>query len=270
MVGEGPPPPGDFESLQEFDTLPEQIRDQLAGLLAIEVAGLRLGTLAKEEPASPDAILIAIAIGVMAAPEMALQLLAFLPPRDSLAECLARHALVRPALEYIPEPLLDAFRQVSPFTALLDCPAAGGQDRILALLSSLLALPEVRQAVVMAFARPTLSAAVRNWRTEVLHRFRTGSSGQLQFVLDIYESQLVHHRQEIIDQTGKARETILNPLRDKDNARLEEALAVARWWGPLRDLERTCLDALRNRPYLHYDYRQGVALANLALQLTGE
>ena len=73
---------------------------------------------------------------------------------------------------------------------------------------------------------------------DLLGNLRLQSDDGREFVLDVYEAALIHHRTETIEQVRAAQAVLDNPAASADERRLEEALSIAKWWEPLSALDR--------------------------------
>jgi hypothetical protein len=276
-AGDGPPPTGDLSQTEAL-ARPEPALVEAAGHLAtVTAARMRLGWPPLDGsvppgdplPISLGVVVLAAAIGTRHVPELAALLLRIVEPAGTPVEWVARHGLVAPALGYLTADLADELRLRSPLTALLDRPVAHQTSQPLRVARSMLAHPRGRLALQLALARPTPDTVIRQWRRELLDRLRTDGATGVGFVLDVYEATLIHHSREALDQVAAARATLGD---EADDRRLEDALAVARWWGPLWALERSHGDALalRRRRYFNPDYLKGVALYRVVQRLWGD
>jgi hypothetical protein len=102
----------------------ESLRSGLQELAAIAVTQLRLGpaALGEDWTLGTDALLVAAAIGAATTPEHGVALLDTLPLATTLGDWIARHALIGPALAYLPAPLAGQLLALSPLTGLLQHP----------------------------------------------------------------------------------------------------------------------------------------------------
>lgn len=272
----GPPPSGDLRDAEALARPSAELASRLGQLAAVTSARLQLGAppLGDGTPLAADAAVFAAALGAVAEPPLTAALLSVLSPARDPAEWVVRHGLAAPSVPYLPSVAADPCLLASPLTALLEHPAPGGDGAALEIVDRLLAAPAGRRALQLRLAPPTPSPAVRRWRTSLLDRLRLGGETgagyrRRDFVLDVYEAAMIHHEQEHLDQLRTARAVILDPLAAADDARLQDALAVAEWWGPLDAVERADINALRARRYLGYEYRQGLSLFRLARRLRG-
>lgn len=267
------PPQGDVFATEQLAQPPAAVRTALAQLTAVTLARLRFNNppLGDSRAVTLGGAVLAAAIGVAGiAPEVARRLLGAMPPVGGALDWVARHGVVAPALTMLPPAMAEDCRQHSPLTALYERPAPGQEGAALALMSQLLAHPVERAAFTLHLAQPTADPTVRRWRTELLNRLRLGNEGEARFVLDVYETLLIHYPTTAQDQVKAARAVLSDPAAASQEPRLQDALSVARWWGPLWALERSHPDSLRGRWYLGHDYREGLKLFRLAQRLTGE
>jgi hypothetical protein len=258
-AAEGPPPPGDLLAAERLVRDDEELRGALARLGAMTAARLRVKLEHGEPPrVGLHGLVLAAALGVRQIPELARALIATLPAPDGTWECLVRHGLAEPALSFLPAEMADDVRAVSPLSGLLERPAPGQESIALSWARRLWSEPSLRLAVILALARPAAVPAVRRWRAELLDRFRLDGDEGRRFVLDVYEAAMAYHEQEWIGLVRAARAILLDPLLAAGDERLDDALAVADWWGPLAALDRTHLGELGERRYLGYAYREGL------------
>ncbi len=261
----GPPPTGDLRSLEALLEPASAQRDLLGRLAALTAAPLSLTVppLGEVPPPGCSAFLLAAAIGAAQRPE-AVELVRYCDPPRSAWELVARHAVVRPALDYMPLALAETLCGASPLTALLRVPPKGEENPIVQLAERLLAHPDGRRLLVHQFCQPNVPAPLLVWRGTLLDRLRP-APGYQPFVLDVYEAALAVYGSAWSTVTQQALAVLSGPELSKD--RLDFVLAVAAWWEPLRALYRSHLDWLRARPYLDfYLYLQGIRLAQIVRQ----
>jgi hypothetical protein len=271
-----PPPIGHIIGIRRLAKPPESLCAALAALSAQTAAQLHLpaAVCGDRAPIGVGGLVMAAAIGSTQMPQLARGVLGAVDYATTPCEWVARHAVLAPALRFLPPDVADDCRGLSPFTALLDRPAPGGEANAMQVLHAIVDYqaprntPE-RAALVLHFAGPVSDPGVRNWHTDILARFRTGGDLQQRFVLDVYEATMVHHLDEALTQIRAARRILCDPVAAADEDLLANSLSLAEWWGPLAALGRTHLTMLRKRRYLGYEYRQGVALFRLARRLTG-
>jgi hypothetical protein len=260
----GPPPRGDFLAPDELLRPPVELSEALADLGAVAAARLRLGDppLGDGAPPGLDSLVVALSIATASAPPIAAILLASVPASGRAWEWVLRHALVAPALPHLDAELAEGLRAASPLTALFERPPAEGEGMALAACERLLAHRAGRLALGLQLAAPTPDDAVRTWRGRLLARLRHDPATR-PFVLDVYEAALIHHRDGHLDAVRAAQAALIA------GDRVDAALATSDWWGPLWALERADVAALRARPYLGYDYREGLRLHGLARRYRG-
>lgn len=267
----GAPPQGDLRQAEQLAKPPDPLRQALGALTALTTARLRFGTppLGDESAVSTDAMLIAAAIGSAGLPRLARVILGAVPAQAAPIDMVARHGLIAPALRFLPLEVAEECRAISPLTALLDWPLPEQEALCIELARRLLAHPAERLSLTLHLAQPVADAQVRRWRQTLLERLRLGGDAERSFVLDVYEAQMIHHIQDALEQVREARAAIGAAIDARDEAKLRDAGSVAAWWGVLWRLERADLQAVRNRPYLGYEYRAGLALFRLYQKLTG-
>lgn len=266
------PPQGDFLAPEQLAHPPLALRTALGALVAATLGRLHFGNppLDDARPITLGGIVMAAAIGVAGlGPEIARLLLSIAPPPASALDRVARHGIVMPALPFLPAVVADDCRQLSPLTAVYNRPAPGQEAEAIATVRRLLSSRVERAAYTLQLAQPTPDTSVLKWRTELLDRFRLGQDQERRFVLDVYETMMIHHAAAVREQIGVAQMALISPTTGQPEL-VQDALAVARWWSPLAALERSYNDALRGRYYLGYGYRDGIKLCRLAQQLTGE
>ncbi len=272
LAGEagGPPPRGDLLATDELLHPPAELRSALAELAATAAARLRLGDPPVDAKGGPglDGLVLAVAIAHADAPALAGALLGGMPRTRNPWEWVVRHALTAPALPYVHPVLADQLRARSPLTALFERPPGRQDASAVAAAERLRRHPAGRLALQLRLARPTGDPAIRAWRTRLLERLRLDETGR-GFVLDVFEAAMVHHQQEHLAQSRQALGVFFDPVAARDDARLEDALATADWWGPLRALEVTDIDALRARRYLGYAYREGIKVHRIGRRMRG-
>ena len=271
--GVGPLPRGDLRDAEELEDPPPPLQGAAQHLVAVTAARLRWG-----RPPLGDARPIGVGVFALAAilgatdPEqikLARALMAVVPESDVAAEYLGRYGLLAIALMYLPESLADEFRSLSPLTALLDRPAPNQESQAVAMARRILGDERGRSSLQLHLARPTTNTRVRRWRAELLDRLRLSGEPERDFVLDVYEAVMIHHRSAALEQIRKARGVMSDSLAARDGPLLQDSLAVAAWWGPLWTIHRQDIDALRKRLYLHYDFLEGLKLHQLQRGLTG-
>lgn len=267
---QGPPPRGDLRSPQQLLRPPDELGHLLAQLASTTAATLRLGNppLGEDERVGLDGLVVAAALANRHLPLVTGALLGRLERRPNVWSLVARHALVAPALAHVPIDLAHDLLACSPLTALLDHPPPHQDTPAMGVATRWLRSPVGRVALQLHLARPSTRPAVLAWRARLFDRLRL-SRDRRAFVLDVYEAALIHHEQEHMEMARRALGVFLDPRASRDDRLLNEALAIADWWGPLHALERIDLDALRARRYLGYAYREGIRIYNISRQMRG-
>lgn len=274
LRGSGPPPRGDLRDTLALVRPSPVLQEALAQLAAVTTARLRLTTPAFGTGGrlGVGEALLAAGLGALTQPAAVQHLLPAAPPATEPCQWLLRHGLLLKALPFLPPAedtlLLDTLLTASPLTALLTRPPPGRQDELIRLALDLLDRPGGRRWLQLALAEPVSDAEIRRWRQDLLERLRLASEAAAGFVLDVYETLLIHYAEPALRQVRAARQ-VLASAGTADPDRLQDALSVAGWWQPLWALARSHPAALRERRYLGYDYREGLALYRLALQLGG-
>jgi FtsH ternary system domain X1 len=270
MIGEGVPPQGDVSATELLAHPPYSLRLTLIQLTTTTAARLQYSQppLGDSQPVGIGVLLIAAAIGSLSVPELVNILLMALPVANSANDLVARHGVVFPTLKFVSADMAEDFRLASPLTAVLDRPAREQVNESLKLAQKILRYPVERAALVNTFAQPTTDIQIRNWRQDLLDRWRLGAEAEQKFVLDVYEAMMIQHSDAVMRQIRAARTTMTTPEQAQNDQQLQAALSVARWWGPLWTMERSDIDALRTRRYLGYEYREGLDLYRLSQRLT--
>lgn len=266
----GPPPSGSLLDLQELLHPSAELLALLQRLTVVQCARLRWTSppLGDRRPISQDALLLAAAMGVRNNGTQAAQLIAAIERPMGLAELTLRHGLVGPALPFLSQALADQLRRASPLSALLSH-AVENQDSVqLQLCKTVMAHRSGWSTLVQALAEPSTDASVLRFRRRLMDRLRLDETGR-RFVLDVYETALVLHREAHLSQVESSRE-LLNSVAAMDEAQtLHRVLAVAGWWQPLAMLDRSHREALRGRRALDRVYLRGIGLYREAIFLTG-
>jgi hypothetical protein len=267
---QGPPPRGDFFAPEALLRPSAELTQELSRLTLLSAARLRLDNppLGDRRAPGADSLVLALAIAAAATPAVALGLLASVPRTDNASEWLLRHALVAPALPHLPHELGQAARAASPLTALWVNPPGQEDARPMAVAERFRVHRQGRIALQLRLAEPADDPTVRAWRTRLLQRYRTDPVGR-SLVFDVYETALIHFGEGHRTLLERALAVFSDPLAARDDARLEDAFTIADFWGPLRALERTALDELRDRRYLGYTYREGIRVHQLGRRLRG-
>jgi hypothetical protein len=262
MAPAGPPPCATPRHLLGLLRPGKDVRTAAAELAAVEAARLRMGTppLGDDTPAGPGGLWLAAALCLRDQEAVASEVAHACPalqdtasaPAASVAawDLLLRHAVVGPALSApsreafaLSAVLADELRAASPLTAVLERPWRGGDDVALAHLRWLRDRPDGRRLLVASLSVPIWPVhaererPVLAWRARLLARLATGDHEERTFVLDVYETALVHHGARFLDQVDWARTALVSP--ESPDESLATALDVARWWQPLVRLRRT-------------------------------
>ncbi|MCP4697647.1 MAG: hypothetical protein GY862_12465 [Gammaproteobacteria bacterium] len=283
LAGSGPPPRGDLwnpKALLATATTPA-LREALQKLAVVTAAKLDFGIVSSKNPESlgTGGALLAAALGALHILEDAQALLGAIDHQDcSPPELAVRHALVAKVLPFLPgkqSDVLGHFRgeclKKSPLTAVLTRPLPSQENEMIAFIYKLLSSSAGLRFLQLAWAAPVSDPDIRNWRIEMLSHLRqTEEDHHVAFVIDVYEAHLIYYEKETLEEIKKARAVILNPLAARDDAKLQEALSIARWWRPLWEVRRSRNDELRKRIYLGYEYLKGLELCSLARQFTGD
>ncbi len=251
---------------------PASLRSAATAAASIHSAKLGLGAppLGDGRPMGPGGLVIAAAVGLADVQEVAGALALSAVALSGAWDLVLRDAIVRRALATsLDEDLAETLRQVSPLSAVLERPAKGCEDATIALLSRISGHGDGRRLVVKAFSRPGASRDVRRFRIDVMERLRTHEEKSLDLVLEIYEASLVFHRERAMAEIAAAREVIAG--RGDPDAKLEDALAVAAWYGPLARIRRAHADLLRKRHGIDLEgMLEGTRLFQLGARLSGE
>jgi len=167
-------------------------------------------------------------------------------------------------------PIRADWMRLSPLTCLTGSPPEHMQDEIAGMAADLLQRPAARRWMVMVLAQPASDRSVRLWRRELMGRLLRACEEGEDLVLNIYEANAVYHHKESMNQVRAALATLTGgmALADEDE-RLNDALSVAAWWRPLRELRRQDPRALRQRRHLGYGYLEGLELCRLAEKMIG-
>jgi len=270
--GLGPIPQADLREAESLRRPSLELRSALAELAVVTAARLRLGAhpLGDSTPITCDTLILAAAIGVSSTPRLSRVLLAELTVAHNGAEWSVRHGLVEPALARLAPDMADDLRILSPLTAVFDRPSPGGTTDAVATARQLRANAAGRRALALMLAEPTTSVTVREWRTELMSRWRAGDEADQDFVLDVYELAMVYHEESFLAQAREAQTVLADPVGSRSDEQAREALSIANWWEPLSRIDRANVGKLRDRHYLGYNYRDGLKLYRFSRQLTGE
>lgn len=277
LRGEGPPPflsPAALVHAPQLDALvapPPDVAAQAGALASTRAAKLRwiAPPLGDATTPGPGGVLLAAVVAFAAAPPLALLLADACPPPTGAWDLLLRDAVVGPAIAAgIDEGVADALRARSHLTAAFDRPPPGGEDAAVALIEMLRGHPDGRRAIVGMLSMAGAARPVLRFREAVMDRLRTGDEASRELVLEIYEAALVHYPEPTLAAVAAASAALSG--RDVTAADLDDALALAAWWGPLWAIRRAWPDALRRRPHLGViGVIEGTRLFSLARALTG-
>ncbi|MDI3285135.1 hypothetical protein [Polyangium sp. 15x6] len=253
-------------------TPPEVVRSAAAALASIHAAklGLRAPPLGDARPLGPGGVVLAAAVGLAESPSVAEALAEACPELSGAWDLVLRDAITSRALATsIDADLADMLRARSPLSAALGRPAPGGEDETIATIAALVRHPDGRRLVVQTFARPGAPRDVRRFRAAAMERLRTGDAGLLDLVIEVYEAALVFHRERVIEEIAAARGVITG--RGDPEAKLEDALAVAAFYGPLGRIRRAHGELVRKRHGLDLEgMLEGTRLFQLGARFSGE
>ncbi|TKD03185.1 hypothetical protein [Polyangium fumosum] len=251
---------------------PQRLRDAAAALAAIHAAklGLRAPPLGDGRPLGPGGVVLAAAVGVVETKGVAEALAEACPELSGAWDLVLRDAICSRALATsIDADFADMLRARSPLTAALGRPAPGGEDETIATIAAIARHADGRRLVVQTFARPGAPREVRRFRAAAMERLRTGETSLLDLVIEVYEAALVFHRERVIEEITAARAVILG--RGDPEAKIEDALAVAAFYGPLWRIRRAHAELLRTRHGLDLEgMLEGTRLFQLGARLAGE
>lgn len=275
MSGTGSPPWGHLSATLALGKPSKALRVAMQTLTAQTSAKMYWGAppLHDERPLGVGGAILAAAIGGLHTPNYARQMIPAIPPAANPAEWLLRHALVTRILPFLTQtaPLADLkadFFAVSPLTALINTPPPSQQNTLMSLVEQLFERLASRRWLQLSLAQPTDNQAIRDWHQNILAQLRqTEQDQKTTFVLDVYETLMIHHRPAAFKQVRSARRVLRDENASKDEQRLQEALSIAQWWQPLWALRRTRKDEIRQRLYLDYQYLEGLELYTLAQRL---
>jgi len=239
----GPLPRGDLGDATRLAHPGPELLLWVGRLAAVTAARLRLTAplLGDGRPPGRSAILVAAAVGAQPDRERAALLLRAVQAPARAADLLAHHGLAAAASRLLPG-LRDRLLDLSPLTGVLDRP---GPRSIAACEDLLDRLREggtaSRVMVMLRFAAPPDTPEQASWRGECLAYLRHDDPG---FVLDVYETALLHHRREHEIRARLAWQQVLGP------GPAGEARPTAMWWRALAELEAAQPDQVRERPLL--------------------
>jgi FtsH ternary system domain X1 len=262
--GSSAPPQGDLAAVDQLTKKQPQLLSALKELWCVTSARLRLPPppLGDTGPITCDVLLMAAAVGFSAQAEISATLARLAEPATTPSESILRHGLACPALRFIPAKVAEALRFNSPLTAVLERPARGMEVLALDGVRSMLKTVDGRRLLTLEFAHWPVPAEVRDWRTGVLDRLRQQSDLERSFVIDVYEAALVHNEDGILREIKESNRAFTVP--GASHADMENAMSVAKWWGPLAGISRSHADELRVSMYLKHSYLEGIKLFRLA------
>jgi len=200
-------------------------------------------------PISYGPFLLAFSVGIAASPAKAERVAEACPGEGSFWDFLLRDAIVCPALSAsIEETLADSLRLRSPYSALRNRPAPGREDEAMALISRLRET-SAGGLLLFPFMTPHAPPDVRRFRARVLDRERLlGEEGQRR-VLEFYQFAFVRHHEEMTAALEDAYEALAEQGAEAEA--IQDALALAMFFGPLARIQRSAPDLLRR--YVHLD-----------------
>jgi hypothetical protein len=240
----GSPPLGTLAGVSALASPDEQTKTALRHLAGATAARCGAGPepLGDSSPIGLDAILIASAIGGRGQGTLSQSVLGVVRRlrltrrSEGWAECLARHAVVFPAVSLpaaaggLPEDLADSLAEVSPLTMVLRRPPESAQATARATASRLLDRPRGTQVLVGALARPSTEAEVLAWRWQLLEQLRQERTATM---LDVYVAALLWHRAAWDVRIQAAHQELSGRSRPSDLT-----IATLRYWLPLALLRR--------------------------------
>ncbi|MDI1447254.1 hypothetical protein [Polyangium sp. 6x1] len=251
---------------------PEALRAAAGALASIHAAklGLRAPPLGDGRPLGPGGVVLAAAVGLADAKSVAEALAEACPELSGAWDLVLRDAIVSRALATsIDADLADMLRARSPLTAVRERPAPGGEDETVLTIAALAGHADGRRLVVQTFARPGAPREVRRFRAAAMERLRTGDASLLDLVIEVYEAALVFHRERVMEEIAAARAVITG--RGDPEAKIEDTLAVASFYGPLWRIRRAHGELLRKRHGLDLEgMLEGTRLFQLGAHLSGE
>jgi len=235
-------PEGDLTEAARLAEPELDVLRSIGRLAAVTAARLRLcgPLLGDSRPPGVAAAVVAAAVGAFREGERARMLLRAVRPPTRALDLLAVHGLVAPALARLPQ-LGDQLRDTSPLTGVLDRPGPRTEAGCDTLFDRLRADGVARPMLVLRFAAPPDTSAQARWRGSCLAAVRHEDP---EFVLEVYESAMLHHRRE---HEVRARVAWRHVLGDGPS---EPALPTALWWRALAEFEAAEPGRVRDRTSL--------------------
>ena len=234
-------PRGDLAEATRLADPGRELLQWVGRLAAITAARLRLASplSGDQRPPGLGAVMLAAAIGTYTEQQARLLMRAVSAPVRG-ADLLAYHGLVAAAVGGLPR-LRGELLDLSPLTGVLDSPGPRSTARCEDMLDRLRTDPAARSMVVLRFAQPPDTPRQAQWRGECLAYLRHEDPG---FVLDVYETALVHHRREHEIRARTAWRHVLAQGAD------DTVGPTATWWRALAELEAAEPGRIAARPQL--------------------
>lgn len=279
--GQGSIPPGDLSDTEELADPGQGLLARTAAqqLAAVAAARWRWGCppLGDRRALGPGVLILAAAMGGgsnghLEAARLLAQAIPQIDHNGAAAELLTRHFVLDRACGRLPAQLAEELLLCSPLTELLDGPVASRKTAATRLAQRLLNNRLGKSFLCLRLAQPDLPRSSRRWHAELLERLRIGSDAEYAFVIDVYESQFVHHREATLQEIRSASAAILAASRvddDDEVRRLDAAISLAKWWGPLWAIHRGDVDAIRYRSYLSFEFLEGLKLFEMVRGVPG-
>lgn len=240
----GSPPLGSLAGVSALASPDDQTLTALRHLAGAAAARCGAGPepLGDSSPIGLDAMLIASAIGGRSQATLSQSILGVVPRlrltrrSNGWAECLARHAVVFPAVGLaasaggLSPDLADLLVELSPLTMVLHRPPESALATARATASRLLDRPRGTRVLVGALARPTTDAAVLTWRWRLLEQLRQERAATM---LDVYGAARLWHAAAWDVRIQAAHQELSGRSRPSDLT-----IAILRYWLPLALLQR--------------------------------
>lgn len=241
----GPPPEGDLGTARGLLDPGDEVKASIARLAGATTARLRLSgpPLGDRRPPGLGVVLLAAAVGARGE-RRSFELAHAVPKPRTAYDLLTYHAVAGAAVPYAPG-LADVLRDSSPLTGCLDRPGPAGAQDCDDLVDRLRQDRQARRLLTLGFARPVTEPEQYGWRGDTLAWLR---HEDVDLVLDVYESALVHFRAEHERMARAA-------WRSAMEGDVAAAAPVATWWRALAELEAAAPALLRGRHEL-IDYHQ--------------